>query len=221
MTNNKKLKLKLKGKTAIFIDWANVHGWESKLKWKVDLKKLFKYLKTYKEIKELRFYFGTDTHPASKEQLDIARKIGFKVITKPVKYLPIKNKDITIWKRKCDFDLEIGLDAFELAEKFDSFIFFSGDGDFATLYKRLIKKDRQVIVVSTSWSLGKEVAQLNYGVFICNVRKLSQLIKKSPQPKTEGVITNHSTTYKRKVKGKKTPPVLRRGSRLVKITAKI
>jgi hypothetical protein len=37
--------LKLKGKTAVFVDWANVHGWEEKLKWKIDLKRLYQYLK--------------------------------------------------------------------------------------------------------------------------------------------------------------------------------
>lgn len=197
---NCKSRLKLKGKTAVFIDWANVHGWESKLKWEIDLKKLYKHLKTYKEIKEFRFYFGTDTHPASKEQLDTAGKIGYKIITKPVKYLPIKDRGITIWKRKCDFDLEIGLDCFESLGKYDSFIFLSGDGDFATLYKRLIKAKKQIIVVSTGWSLGKEVAQLKYGIFICNIRKLSPFIKKSPRPKTEGVIEGSVTRKAKKVK---------------------
>jgi len=69
-----KFKLKLKGKTAVFIDWANVYNWKSSLK-------------------------------------------------------KIENNKIIAWKRKCDFDLEIGLDCFEGLEKYDGFIFFSGDGD--------------------------------------------------------------------------------------------
>ena len=48
--------LELRGKTAVFIDWANVHGWQKSLKKKVDLKKLFAYLKSYEEIKDIRFY---------------------------------------------------------------------------------------------------------------------------------------------------------------------
>ena len=44
MIENQKQILKLRGKTAIFIDWANVHGWEEKLKWEVDLAKLYRYL---------------------------------------------------------------------------------------------------------------------------------------------------------------------------------
>ncbi len=41
-----KFKLKLQGKTAVFIDWANVYNWKKSLKKKVDLKKLYLYLKT-------------------------------------------------------------------------------------------------------------------------------------------------------------------------------
>lgn len=100
--------LKLKGKTAVFIDWANAYNWKNSLKWEINLQKLFKYLKSYRKVKEVGFYFGTDEHPASKEQIKDARKIGYRVITKPVKYLPIKDKETLLWKRKCDFDLESG-----------------------------------------------------------------------------------------------------------------
>lgn len=179
MSKNKKL-LKLKGKTAVFIDWANVHGWEEKLRWEIDLHKLHQYLQLYKQVKDTRFYFGTDTHPASKEQIKQARKVGFKIITKPVKYLPVKDRDITLWRRKCDFDLEIGLDCFERLDEFDSFIFFSGDGDFATLYKRLIKRRKQVIVIFGKGTLGKEVAKIKQGIFLCNVNNIRSQIKISP-----------------------------------------
>lgn len=175
---HKLLVLKLKGRAAVYIDWANVHGWEEKLKWEVDLKELYKYLKSYKEIKEFRFYFGTDSHPASKEQLRQARAIGFKVITKLVKYLPVKDRDVVVWKRKCDFDLEIGLDAFENIQRFDTFIFFSGDGDFATLYRRLITKRKKVIVIFARGTLGREIYQIKKGIFICEVGKFKSNIQK-------------------------------------------
>lgn len=173
MAEDKKLfRLRLKGKTAVFVDWANVYRWRDSLKKDIDLKKLFDYLKTYSEIKELSFYFGTDTHPASKEQIRQAQKIGFRVVTKPVKYLPRKTDEGKIfWERKCDFDLEIGLDCFERVSNFWGFIFFSGDGDFATLYKRLIKKRKQVVVVYMYGHLGKEVWELERGIFKASIKK--------------------------------------------------
>ena len=135
-----KVSLRLKGQVAVFIDWANVYNWKTSLKKEIDPKALFKYLKNYPQIKEINFYFGTDSHPASRQFLKEIKSIGYRVVTKPVKYLPIKDGGILIWRRKCDFDLEIGLDCFEKLNQFDGFIFFSGDGDFATLYRRLIKK---------------------------------------------------------------------------------
>lgn len=171
---------KLKGKTAVFVDWANVYNWRDSLKTEVDLKKLFKYLKKYKEIKEVGFYFGTDEHPASKQQIEEARRIGYRIVTKPVKYLPVKDKGVILWKRKCDFDLEIGLDCFEKIDKFDGFIFFSGDGDFATLYKRLIRRKKQVIVVFAQGHLGKEVRLIKKELYLCVVKKFGNEIKKYP-----------------------------------------
>jgi len=177
---DKNFNFKLKGKAAVFIDWANVYNWRETEDKGIDIKKLFNYLKSYLQIKEVRLYYGTDKHPASKQFLKTAAQIGYKTITKLVKYLPVKDKGITLWKRKCDFDLEIGLDCFENLEKFDSFIFFSGDGDFATLYKRLIRRNKQVTVVFGKGHLGKEVWAIKHGIYHCVVRKIGGQIKKSP-----------------------------------------
>jgi uncharacterized LabA/DUF88 family protein len=170
--------LKLRGKTAVFIDWANVYNWKDKLKWEVDPKRLFNYLKTYEQIKEISFYFGTDVHPASKEQIRTAREIGYRVVTKTVKYLPVKDKGITVWKRKCDFDLEIGLDCFETLSKYHGFIFFTGDGDMATLYERLTKRKKQTLIIFAQGHLGKEVRVLRRGIYLCVVKKIKNFVKK-------------------------------------------
>lgn len=180
-------RLELKGATAVFVDWANVYGWKKSLKRVVDSTALFEHLRTYREIEEIGFYFGTDTHPLSKEQINIAKKAGYRTVTKPVKYLPHKTEDgKTVWVRKCDFDLEIGLDCFERLNKFDCFIFLSGDGDFATLYKRLILRKKQVIVVFASGHLGKEIRLLKKGIFLCVVKNFGTEIFGKKYPPTVG-----------------------------------
>ena len=184
MNNSAKLILKFKGKTAAFVDWANVYGWRKSLKAEVDSKKLFDYLKSYKEIKSFHFYHGTDNHPKSKQFLTKIKKIGFNVFTKPVKYITAGRVDNQIIRRrKCDFDLEIALDCFENIDQFDSFIFFSGDGDFATLYQRLIKKGKQVIVVYQPGHLGKEVWEMKRGIFKVEIKRLGNLTKNVPGTK--------------------------------------
>ena len=47
----------LRGKTAVFVDWANVYGWKKSLKSEVNISVLYKYLKSYEEIVEIYLYF--------------------------------------------------------------------------------------------------------------------------------------------------------------------
>lgn len=159
--------LKLKGKTAVFVDWANVYHWKRALKRDIDIKKLFQYLRTYKEIQEINFYFGEDDHPKSKEFLKKAGRIGFRLVTKKVKYITVGKVGTTVVKnRKCDFDIEICMDVYRLLEEgYQSFVFFTGDGDFAPLYQFLLSKKKQVLVIFEKGFLGKEVWEIKTGIF--------------------------------------------------------
>ena len=200
-----KFRLRLKGKTCVFVDWANVYGWTNRLNREVDPRKLYQYLETYKEIKDIRFYYGLDKHPKSKQFLGKIKQIGFSVVSKEVKYIPVsidtshfrhiakeikvsldnaKNVETKemekilqilnrkILRRKCDFDMEIALDCFENLEKYASFVFFSGDGDFATLYKRLIAAKNQVIVVYAPGHIGREIWEIQKGLFKVNIQNM-------------------------------------------------
>lgn len=51
---------KLKGKTLVIIDWANVYGWFEHLKWKINPEKLYRYLRSYEEVETINFYFGVE-----------------------------------------------------------------------------------------------------------------------------------------------------------------
>jgi len=172
MSKAKKQTLTLNGKTVVFVDWANVYNWKKSFKKEIDSRKIFKHLKSYKEIKDINFYYGLDKHPKSKKFLKEIKKIGYTLHTKDVKYIKIEDTDIL--QRKCDFDIEICMSVYECLEKdFRTFIFFSGDGDFAPVYEYLIKKNKQVIVVFEHGHLGKEIWDIKKGVF---KTKLSYLI---------------------------------------------
>ena len=167
-------KLIIKGKATVFIDWANVHGWEKTLKRDVSLKKLFSYLSEYKEIKNIRFYFGTDTNEKSVNFLKHAAGIGYSVTTKPVKYIPVVEiEGQKILRSKCDFDMEVCIDAHKiLKEGVESFIFFTGDGDYEPLYKLLFGLRKQVIVVYTTGHLGREIWAMKRGIFKVELKNL-------------------------------------------------
>ncbi len=173
--------LKLRGKAAVFVDWANVYNWKDSLKSPVDPAKLLKYLKTYPQIASFNFYFGTDKNKKSKKFLEKMAKIGWRVITKPVKYIILgKVGDQVIKKRKCDFDIEICMDVYALLEQgFESFIFFTGDGDFAPLYRHLISLKKQVIVIYQRGHLGREIWQMKRGIYKTEAKRF---------PIMEGII---------------------------------
>ena len=177
MQNLKQLKrFILQGKTAVFIDWANVYGWSKSLKREIDPAKLLVYLKTYKEIVDIRLYFGEDTHPKSIEFLQNAERLGYTVIRKPVKYIPVAEVEgEKLLRRKCDFDMEVCIDVHRiLNEGIESFIFFTGDGDYEPLYKMLIGLRKQVIVVYTTGHLGREIWAMKRGIFKVELKNLGE-----------------------------------------------
>lgn len=182
--------LSLHSPCSVYIDWANVHGWKKSLKREVSPQKLFKYLKTYKEVKNINFYFGTDKHPKSKQFIKDVNKIGYSVSTKPVKYITVTNEKNQRFKfRKCDFDMEMCIDVHrDLSKGIKGFVFFTGDGDFSPLYQLLIENRKQVIVVYMHGHLGREIYQIQKGLYKVSIDKLEQngknrLTKNAPRTK--------------------------------------
>lgn len=174
---SEKKRFVLKGEAVVYIDWANVHGWEGSLKCEIDITRLITYLRTYPEICDVRLYFGTDTHPKSTVFLEYAEKAGYMVTTKPVKYIvEAEIRGEKMYRRKCDFDMEICIDTHEALQKnIRSFIFFTGDGDFAPLYEKLIRLDKQVIVVYSPGHLGREIWDIKKGLFKIQLKHLMEL----------------------------------------------
>ena len=172
-------RLLLKGKTAVFIDWANVYGWSKSLKREIDPAKLLAHLKTYQEIIDIRLYFGEDTHPKSIEFLQNAEHLGYSIIRKPVKYIPVAEVEgEKLLRRKCDFDMEVCIDvhAFLAQDRnVQSFVFFTGDGDYEPLYKMLIGLCKQIIVVYIKGHLGREIWAMKRGIFKVELKNLMEL----------------------------------------------
>ena len=71
---------------------------------------------------------------------------GYKVVTKPAKEFTDSTGRRKI---KGNMDIELTVDALELADTVDHYVIFSGDGDFRTLVEALQRRGRKVSVVST------------------------------------------------------------------------
>lgn len=195
-------RLRLRGCWMVLIDWANVYRWADSVGSEMDAGKIKRFLESYPEIIEQRLYFGKDNNEKSSQFLHQMSELGYRVISKPVKYLrTLTETGEYVAQRKCDFDLEIGLDCWENLDRFDGFIIFSGDGDFATLYSRLLAIGKRVIVVFAPDHLGKEVWALKgkRGLYLCSVGLLEVKGKNIPRTrKSRGVIKSSLAKKRRK-----------------------
>ena len=185
---NEQFRFKLKGDTLVYIDWANVYGWQKKLKWRIDTRKLVEYFKTYSEVRKINLYFGTDITQGSKDFISLMRRWEdrvFQVVTKSVKYVPVEvvtNNTEQISprakRRKCDFDVEITRDALNNIDNFQTFVLVSGDGDYAPLIDDLIEKGKKTILVFAPGYKGKEYGDFKKGLFLCSVVKIREFLEK-------------------------------------------
>jgi uncharacterized LabA/DUF88 family protein len=71
---------------------------------------------------------------------------------------------------KCNFDIEIALDMFQSMQKYDGFILFSGDGDFAKVVQLARAEGKYVIVITLRKFLAGELVKsadkyINLAVF--------------------------------------------------------
>lgn len=87
--------LNLKGKTAVFIDYANMKSWLAQMGYFIDLEVLYKYLKSFSQVEKIYFYYGTDfKNPKSSNFIQKVRQFGYDVSTKPVKYIHVSLVDL-------------------------------------------------------------------------------------------------------------------------------
>jgi len=169
--------IRLRGKTIVYVDWANVYGWSKSLKKEISLEKLFAYFRIYDGVEDIRLYFGEDVNPKSKKFLVDARNIGYTVVSKEVKYIASgKIEGQVIHRRKCDFDMEVSIDVHKaLAGGVEGFVFLTGDGDFAPLYEMLIALRKQVVVIYTKGHIGREVWAISKGIFKAQLKNIVDL----------------------------------------------
>ncbi len=79
-----------KGPTNIYIDWANVLYWQDKLRWHIDVKRLYDFLKSFEQIQKITIYQGFfEDNTESKDNIKNFESFGYEVRTKPVKEITI------------------------------------------------------------------------------------------------------------------------------------
>ncbi|MFD0915755.1 NYN domain-containing protein [Pseudahrensia aquimaris] len=139
-------------KIVLMIDGANLYATSKALGFDIDYKELLTHFK--KRGYMLRAYYYTaliedQEYSSIRPLIDWLDYNGYTVITKPAKeFTDAAGRR----KVKGNMDIELAIDAMDLAETVDHFVLFSGDGDFRYLVERLQRRGRKVTVVSTTAS---------------------------------------------------------------------
>ena len=136
-------------KIALFIDGANLYATSRSLGFDIDYRRLLAHFQKHGYL--LRAYYYTalvedQEYSSIRPLIDWLDYNGYTVVTKPTKEFV----DSTGRRKvKGNMDLELAIDALELASTVDHFVLFSGDGDFRYLVEVLQRKGRKVSVAST------------------------------------------------------------------------
>lgn len=155
----------MQNRVAIFIDAGNYHYALKKHGWKIDYIKFVEYFRRDYNLVQIHYYEGYPTYKmhciftkkpnraAFDEQkkrkmsfFKLLKSQGIIVRTKPVVciYDVINNQ----YKIKCNFDVELTIDALDTLNEYDEVFLCTGDGDFAKLISYLKGKHKIVNVVS-------------------------------------------------------------------------
>jgi uncharacterized LabA/DUF88 family protein len=134
---------------ALFIDGANLYAAAKSLSFDIDYKLLRQeFMRRGKLIRA--FYYTalleSEDYSPIRPLVDWLHYTGFTMVTKPAKeFIDSQGRR----KVKGNMDIELCVDAMELAPRLDHAVLFSGDGDYKPLVESLQRQGVRVSVVST------------------------------------------------------------------------
>ncbi len=134
---------------ALFIDGANLYAAAKALNFDIDYKRLLSLFQNQGQLVRALYYTALaedQEYSSIRPLIDWLDYNGYTMVTKPTKEFTDASGRRKI---KGNMDIELAVDAMELAEHLDHIVLFSGDGDFRSLVEALQHKGKRVSVVST------------------------------------------------------------------------
>lgn len=217
-----------------FIDFANVNHWFDDEAYnldgaplaegqsvEIDIEKLKNFLRSFS--RDIRFYYGHD--PASQGSMGFNRATkhvfgGHRVFTKRIQQVrhdltpsdSVTNTRIVhsddqgdfVWIPKCNFDVEISVDAMRLVDAYDTICLLSSDADFAALIQHLkAKKGKKIILIKGGRIDGLLGRLLDLKINASQIKSFVAKIKQKPgtgpgsadsQPESTGRVETNPTS---------------------------
>jgi len=136
-------------KIALFIDGANLYATAKTLGFDIDYKRLLEEFQSRGKLFRAFYYTAViedQEFSSIRPLLDWLDYNGFTVVTKATKeFVDASGRR----KIKGNMDIELAVNAMELAEHIDQMVLFSGDGDFRSLVEAVQRRGVRVTVIST------------------------------------------------------------------------
>ncbi|MDG1997590.1 MAG: NYN domain-containing protein [Amylibacter sp.] len=179
---------------ALLIDGSNLYAAAKALGFDIDYKRLrTEFMRRGKLLRALYYtaILENDEYSPIRPLVDWLNYNGFNMVTKPAKEY---TDGMGRRKVKGNMDIELCVDAMELAPHVDHIVIFSGDGDFRPLVESLQRKGVRVSVVSTIRSQPPMISdELRRQVdnFI-ELDELRDVIGRPPRPDVSDMLTSES-----------------------------
>jgi uncharacterized LabA/DUF88 family protein len=170
-------------KIALFIDGANLYGTTKNLGFDIDYKKLLQEFRSRGNLLRAFYYTAViedQEFSSIRPLIDWLDYNGYHVVTKPTKEFVDQTGRRKV---KGNMDIELAVDAMELAPHIDHMVLFSGDGDFRSLVESVQRRGVRVTVVSSHETQPPMVAdelRRQADVFI-DIAELRPKIGRDPQ----------------------------------------
>jgi uncharacterized LabA/DUF88 family protein len=134
---------------AVFIDGANLYSTAKALGFDIDYRRLLEEFQGRGSLVRAFYYIAiheSQEYSSIRPLIDWLDYNGYTVVTKPAKEFVDAGGRRRI---KSSMDVELAVDAMELAGHLDQIVLFSGDGDFRPLVEALQHRGVRVTVIST------------------------------------------------------------------------
>jgi len=151
-----------------FIDFQNTDNTTKQLLgFSIDWKKLYNFLKNNWKCEKIFLYIGVDDRDLQAGELsEELKSLGFVVREKRLFSYKNKDKELNIscpkcankfiekidmgFNKKANCDVDLTVDAMDLASENNVFYIFTGDGDFEFLIKNVILKGVKIYIISSA-----------------------------------------------------------------------
>jgi uncharacterized LabA/DUF88 family protein len=136
-------------KIALFIDGANLYATAKTLGFDIDYKRLLREFHSRGYLLRAFYYTAViedQEYSSIRPLIDWLDYNGYTVVTKATKEFVDQSGRRKV---KGNMDIELAVNAMEIAPHIDHMVLFSGDGDFRSLVEAIQRKGVRVTVVST------------------------------------------------------------------------